>query len=594
MEIDGAVLRHVRLGAFEIVEQIYTAVRDLSWNTIPSIMVEQSVESNADGFRARVVSRQRDLIETIKFAGRAGGSLHCDYRARATADGRYMRIGLNILHDGRTWSGARYTAGSAEGVLPERIAPVATSAGTDAPLIPAFRALRLEQRGLAVDFSFEGEAFEMEDQRNWADASFKTFAMPMARPAPFVLRSGEELRQRVRIAASGRPEARRRSRAIEIRAPAGPSMPAIGTMLSTGALGARQQQFLAGAGLSHLWCSLPIEADDLARLAGNADALVSPLVLACRASERRTLTDVVARLGKRVVGIVLVADPAPEGDMRSVGRAMTDAVRRQLARGADGPWVVSGTDGFFCALNRSAGVPLSRDGVAFTLSPTVHIADDTSVIANLAAVATVVGGARAIAGSRRVHVGPVTLATQFGPFALADGSPDAPRIVSDPRQAALAGAAIAVGLVGGIVAGGADAATLFAAAGPSGMMRSDVFPAYHVVADAAELAGAAVCPVDVPDPRIAAGFAAVRNTRFTAVIANLRPRRETLRIAGLPEGRASVRMLDVATFQEASTRPATFRRRAGRERVTGTFALSLDAYAIARIDLDMDRTMAGP
>lgn len=43
-------------------------------------------------------------------------------------------------------------------------------------------------RGVTVGIDFSGETFEMEDQRNWTDASFKTYCRPLARPAPTIWR----------------------------------------------------------------------------------------------------------------------------------------------------------------------------------------------------------------------------------------------------------------------------------------------------------------------------------------------------------------------------------------------------------------------
>ena len=36
----------------------------------------------------------------------------------------------------------------------------------------------------------KGDAFEMEDQRNWADASFKTYVRPLPKPRPYVIAEG--------------------------------------------------------------------------------------------------------------------------------------------------------------------------------------------------------------------------------------------------------------------------------------------------------------------------------------------------------------------------------------------------------------------
>src|SRR6202040_2826659 len=38
--------------------------------------------------------------------------------------------------------------------------------------------------GVSAEVRFEGDIFEMEDQRNWTDASFKTYCTPLGLPFP--------------------------------------------------------------------------------------------------------------------------------------------------------------------------------------------------------------------------------------------------------------------------------------------------------------------------------------------------------------------------------------------------------------------------
>ena len=45
--------------------------------------------------------------------------------------------------------------------------------------------------GLRVTCRMEGDTFEMEDQRNWTDASYKTYVRPLALPWPYTLAAGE-------------------------------------------------------------------------------------------------------------------------------------------------------------------------------------------------------------------------------------------------------------------------------------------------------------------------------------------------------------------------------------------------------------------
>jgi len=60
---------------------------------------------------------------------------------------------------------------------------------------------------LRVICRMEGDAYEMEDQRNWADASYKAYVRPLARPWPYVPPAGERLVQAVRLTVTGAPSA---------------------------------------------------------------------------------------------------------------------------------------------------------------------------------------------------------------------------------------------------------------------------------------------------------------------------------------------------------------------------------------------------
>src|SRR5699024_31691 len=51
-----------------------------------------------------------------------------------------------------------------------------------------------------VELLLEGDTFEMEDQRNWSDASFKIYNRPLALPTPYLLQVGQVVKQHVRIA----------------------------------------------------------------------------------------------------------------------------------------------------------------------------------------------------------------------------------------------------------------------------------------------------------------------------------------------------------------------------------------------------------
>ncbi len=51
--------------------------------------------------------------------------------------------------------------------------------------------------GVRVSCTMQGDAFEMEDHRNWNDASYKTYIRPLAKPWPDTLKAGETTEQSV-------------------------------------------------------------------------------------------------------------------------------------------------------------------------------------------------------------------------------------------------------------------------------------------------------------------------------------------------------------------------------------------------------------
>src|SRR5271165_7268089 len=74
------------------------------------------------------------------------------------------------------------------------------------PSQPVFdiRALSHEvASGLWATCRMEGDAFEMEDQRNWTDASYKTYVRPLALPWGYTLVNGSRHEQSVRLSFAG-------------------------------------------------------------------------------------------------------------------------------------------------------------------------------------------------------------------------------------------------------------------------------------------------------------------------------------------------------------------------------------------------------
>ena len=137
--------------------------------------------------------------------------------------------------------------------------------------------------------------------------------------------------------------------------------------------------------------------------------------------------------------------------------AIVALVSRLLGPAIGAAIVAGGTNQNFSDVNRERPTDPVYGGVCFSVSPTVHAADDGSMMENLAGQAEVVRMARSFRDGIAVCVSPVTIATRFGPYPAGPATPGGLPAAVDVRQASLLGAAWTVGsiaalaTVGGIV-----------------------------------------------------------------------------------------------------------------------------------------------
>ena len=226
--LDGVDLRYVRLGDTELVRRIYVAVRDRNWNTIPGVASEVEIEQERrlvlGALRGPSLEPRHRLL-----AGRARSPGLPTGASRFAMDGRgeramlYNRIGFCVLHPWREAAGRRFRGytpdGPVDGELPLLVGPQRFVDGAYVALLPSVSRLEIElPAGGSAVFEFEGDLFETEDQRNWTDASFKTYCTPLALGFPHELAEGERKAQAVTVSGA---RARREPLPLESRSSAG-------------------------------------------------------------------------------------------------------------------------------------------------------------------------------------------------------------------------------------------------------------------------------------------------------------------------------------------------------------------------------------
>jgi hypothetical protein len=615
-QLEGIDLRYVRLGDVEIVRRLFVAVRDASWGTIPATVSGLEVDAGEDAFSVSFEALHE--ADELRFrwrgslSGSADGSLDCRLDGVAETDFPYNRIGFCVLHP-REHAGRPYRTRAPEGEdagrLPDEIGAQRMEEGKLWPLFPSYTRLDVEVAdGLWAQFEFEGDLFEMEDQRNWTDASFKTYSTQISLGWPHHAKAGQSLAQSVRITFAGRTDRPPRGAGpvrIEVGEATRRVVPPLGLALASHgeALSEREEALIAALGPDHLRADLRLAGDDwrdeLERAGAAALATAAGLELALFLGEspEAELEALAAALPLAQAGVRRFLVFA-EGETSTPPGAVALA-REHLAAAAPRAAFAGGTDVWFTDLNRDRPDLRGADAVVYSLVATVHADDDTSVRETPAAQGDTVRSARALYPDLPVAVSPVTIRPRFWPHGVLPdrGIP----FQVDARQRALFGAAWTAASLKHLLEAGVSSATYFETIGWRGVVERESgspapehfassaglpFPLYHVLADACGWKDRAVIVSAPSSDQLAVEALALRAHEVVhALVANLTPQVQRCSIGPLQVETASVRVLDEESGQAAGADPESFRARREQAAVrAGRLELELAPYAVVRVD----------
>jgi hypothetical protein len=609
--LEGGDLRYVKLGRDTVVLRLYAAIRDRNWGTIEPRFLSYELDRDDDGFSVRFVAE--NVSNDVDFAWQGSITGTADGVITATMDGVARksflknRIGWCVLHP-MELAGVHATVetpdGSVEGAFPDLISP-------HQPFIDMQSIAHATENGEIV-IRFEGDLWEMEDQRNWTDASYKTYSTPLRLPYPVEMQEGDRVWQRVTIEARG-GNAVVPATGGPVRVMVDPSrgrvIPPIGLgVASHGApLGEEDVALLRALRPAHLHLTLDLAESDwqdtLARAVQEAAAIDAALAIeAIAGAEGAGLTDLADALSNLEVDLARVLVFA-NGEMVTNETVLT-AAREAFAQVGVATLIGGGTRAYFTELNR-ATLPLeAMDVVSYTLNPQVHAFDNASMTETLAAQPETVRSARAIVGDRPLVVGPITLRPPFNPNATGPEPKPAPGELPssvDYRQPSLFAAGWLAGSINALGNAGVDALTYFEAMGWKGLIeRRDhplrvagfhswpgmVFPVYHVLADVGELVGGQILPVALGDGLRVQALALCDRDRVRVILANMGDESLTVSLEVPELGAATVRHLDDQTVYLAATDPGAFRGAAQPISATnGTMMVDLPPFGLATVDV---------
>ena len=519
--LERGALRSIRMGDRDLLTGIYAAVRDRGWVTVEPVFSRYHVNRGNDGFEVSLnaactrAADGTDISWAGAIVGRPDGSISFSFDAIVRRPFLRARIGLCVLHPLRL-AGTPLAVETPWGVLRGRFPSLITAHLPFSNVTGIRQDLRKTSE---IEIRFEGDLFQMEDQRAFTDASFKTFSTPLELPWPVMVEAGTRIHQAVHVRTVARSRvpgaatrARRRrahAQAIEVGGAHAPR-PRIGTELPppevevdgvVDALRALRLDYLRAV----VDGSDP--GPDIKRAADLAARLGLPVALGIVA---RAGDGGVARALRIVVASGMHLDrvsafdtlrhttPAPLlGDLR-------DALRREGLDVAAG----GGSRGYVYQLVLD-GVPPDVGFVEYPVNPQVHARDGRSILESVASLPATVTTARELGGNAPVHVAPASMRPLFNPD-LIDGEaePGPGELPSryDHRQADGLPAVWTLETLAGLTSEGVSSVSVHEAAGWGGLIAAShgalppmplgtgsTLPVGRVVAAVTELTHARVC-----------------------------------------------------------------------------------------------------
>jgi hypothetical protein len=493
-ELVGGRFGPVRVHGHEVWHGLAFLFRDAAWGTPEPKFEVLDHQIEGEGFalslRGHMACDPQDVVGTpepgagiqldLQVRGDPDGGLRFQAQATPSHDLWSNRCGWVLLHP-MSAAGCTVHVQHVDGRISLSTLP------HEVPAWPPFTAVRAVRHEYApghwAQAQLPGEDYELEDQRNNADASFKTYSRSNSMPRPYVLRQGQPWTREVHLCLldpppDPPPEASPPEGPLRLHWPlaqdATPAM-RVGLAITPDMTCATEAWVLTvlsqwRPAFLHLtlWPDTPNEAVNWSG--------VHRLLQAAGASLRLDLS---SREGLGDGGSpdadcrALVQQLALAGVVPMSVTALPCGVRAALFLRSLFPVsaIGGGTPHFFAQLNRLE-VSGGEDFMGFTVCPTVHGADDDSVMHGLQSLSSMMETARRRHPGRDWHLGPSSLSARASPLGRqphSDGQRRMALASRDPRSRGLFGAVWLLGHLAEAARAGVNALSLPPPVGEDGL-----------------------------------------------------------------------------------------------------------------------------
>jgi hypothetical protein len=485
MIYENGNIRRIRSGNSEILRMIYPSVRGKGWLTYYPIITEEKFEVKSDSFKiyydCLYKSGEINFSAHFSIEGFSDSSVIFSMDGEANSDFEKNRIGFCVLHSAE-YGGISCKIGHSNGeeevmTFPRLISP--RQPFTD------INKMIWEKGGNNFSLDLYGDVFETEDQRNWTDASYKTYCTPLGMPYPVKIKTGDKISQKVVFKMNGTSlSGKNENTGITINVfPENISpLPMIGIARSSRPqeITGNEIKIIQKLNFDHYRTDLHlfnVKWKDTAALAATeAKKIGCPLELAVFIDDN---------FHEQVTGLLAwIVETKPmiaamhifHKDHRSTPAPLINEIGSIIKEVLPAIKAGAGTNANFAQVNRDRPSSTYIDNVSYSIHPQEHAGDNLTLVENLQAQASTVESAMNFSGGRGIWVSPVNIQRRFNANtenfeqpAVNDSCP--PQI--DSRLLSLFGACWVAGSIKYICESGAQGVTYLETVGERGIFQGD-------------------------------------------------------------------------------------------------------------------------
>jgi D-apionolactonase len=570
MMYERGAIRYIRYGKTEILRSVYAAIRNKDWDTVEPVIMRENIAKKEHSFviDLEVEYRLEDVyfVSNYTFTGSESGKLRFEMKGKCMSSFQKNRIGFCILHPIQECAGSQCTITEPGGKQTLMHFPATISPHQPFMNIAAMQWEVTE--AVSAELRFEGDVFETEDQRNWTDASFKTYSTPLALPFPVSMEAGEEINQVVELTLKGDL-----STAADVSHEHKPlrfefldqlnPLPKIGLGRSSEGLSLTREDILQlrKTGFHHYridvkFCK-PGWQEYVKIASREAVELGLSLEMALHFTDRYTheieeLNACLSESKASIYSIILFQE-----NKKTTPQALIQTLVPLLRGYFPSARVGGGTNAYFAELNRQTPPSEHLDFLSYSINPQVHAFDNRSLVETLETQGDTVRNAQRLAQGKDIHISPVTLKPRFNPNATTVlFEEESPESGADSRQMSLFGAGWTLGSIKYLSEAGAKSITYYETVGkkgiflPNAALDNKIFPVYAVFQSILEESSASVLSSKSSDPLVIDGLVLKTGEGLLVLLANFTELEQVVSLP-FPLGASRVIQLDAAILRNS-------------------------------------------